>query len=60
MNLSVLGIVVLVVCIVAAELLLEGLRRLVDLPWSDGVESAVAAGVGALVWALVTPKLKRQ
>jgi hypothetical protein len=59
LNLSIVSIVVLVVCIVVAELLLEGVRRVAELPWGDGFESAVAAGIGALVWALISPKLKR-
>lgn len=59
MNLSVVSIIVLAVCIVVAELLLEGLRRLVELPWDDGIESAIAAGVGALAWAIISPKLRR-
>lgn len=59
MNLSVVSIIVLAVCIVVAELLLEGLRRLVELPWDDGIESAIAAGVGALAWAIIVPKFRR-
>ena len=59
MNLTVKSVIVLAVCIVVAELLLEGLRRLVGLPWSDGLESAIAAGVGALAWVLIMPRLKR-
>ena len=59
MNLSVMSIVVLVVCIVVANLLLVALRTVTDLPWSDGVESAVATGVGALAWLLNSPRLKR-
>lgn len=59
MDLSVKSILVLVVCIVAANLLLVLLRTLVDLPFSDGLESAVATGVGALAWILISPRLKR-
>lgn len=50
---------VLVVCIVAANLLLVLLRTIVELPFSDGLESAVATGVGALAWILISPRLKR-
>ena len=59
MNLSVMSIVVLVVCIVAANLILVGLRQVVDMPWDDGIKSAVAAGVGALAWGLITPMLRK-
>jgi hypothetical protein len=59
MNITVVSVIVLAVCIVVAELLLEGLRQVVGLPWDDGIESAVAAGVGALAWGLITPKLRR-
>ena len=59
MNITVVSVIVLAACIVVAELLLEGLRRVVDLPWSDGIESAIAAGVGALAWAIITPRLRR-
>lgn len=59
MNTTVISVIVLVVCIVIAELLLEGLRSLVELPWDDGIESAVAAGIGALAWMIITPKLRR-
>jgi hypothetical protein len=59
MKITVVSVIVLAVCIVVAELLLEGLRQLVELPWDDGIESSIAAGVGALAWALIAPKLKR-
>jgi len=59
MNITVVSVIVLAVCIVVAELLLEGLRRLVEMPWDDGIESAIAAGVGALAWAIISPKLRR-
>lgn len=59
MKITILGVVILAVCIVVAELLLEGLRQVADLPWDDGIESAVAAGVGALAWALITPMLRK-
>lgn len=59
MNITVVSVIVLAVCIVVAELLLEGLRQLVELPWDDGIESSIAAGVGALVWAIISPKLRR-
>ena len=59
MNITVVSVIVLAVCIVVAELLLEGLRQLVELPWDDGIESSIAAGVGALAWAIISPKLRR-
>jgi hypothetical protein len=59
MNITVTSVIVLAVCIVVAELLLEGLRNLVELPWDDGIESAVAAGMGALAWAIISLKLRR-
>ena len=59
MNLSVKSIVVLVVCIVAANLLLVLLRTIVDLPFSAGLQSAIAVGVGALAWVLISPRLGR-
>ena len=59
MKITVVSVIVLAVCIVVAELLLEGLRQLVELPWDDGIESAIAAGVGALAWVLIMPKLGR-
>lgn len=59
MNITIVSVVVLAVCIVVAELLLEALRHAVELPWSDSVESAIAAGVGALGWAIIVPRLRR-
>lgn len=59
MNLSLLSIVILVVCIVVANLILAGLRYVIDLPWLDSVESAIASGIGALAWALIVPRMKR-
>ena len=59
MNLSLMSIVVLVVCIVVANLLLVALRTVTDLPWSDGVESAIAVGVGVLAWFIIAPRLRR-
>ena len=59
MSLSLQSIIVLVVCIVAANLLLVLLRTLFDLPFSDGLESAIATGVGAVAWILISPRLKR-
>lgn len=57
MQITIKSIVVLAVCIVVSMLLLEGLRQVVDLPLSDTLESAIAAGVGALVWVLVMPRI---
>ncbi len=57
MKITVVSVIVLAVCIVVGELLLEGLRQVANLPWSDGIESSVAAGVGALAWALLMPRL---
>ena len=59
MKITVVTVIVLAVCIVISQLLLEGLRRLVELPWDDGIESAIAAGIGALAWAIISPKLRR-
>jgi hypothetical protein len=59
MKITVASVVVLAVCIVLAELLLEGLRQVADLPWSDSIESSIAAGFGALAWVLVMPRLNR-
>jgi hypothetical protein len=57
MKITVTSVVILAVCIVAAMLLLEGLRQVVNLPWPDGLESAIAGGVGALIWVLVMPRI---
>ena len=57
MKITIVSVLILAACIVVAELLLEGLRNLADLPWDDGVESAVAAGIGALAWTLLMPKV---
>ena len=48
--LTVRSIAIGVVCIICANLLLELLRRLVDLPLSDSLESMLATGVGVIVW----------
>lgn len=59
MKITVVSVIVLAVCIVVAQLLLEGLRQVANLPWSDSIESSVAAGVGALAWVLIMPRLNR-
>lgn len=59
MKITVFSVIVLVICIVVAELLLVALRMVTDLPWSDSLESALAAGVGALAWVLIMPRLNR-
>jgi hypothetical protein len=59
MKITVVSVAVLAVCIVVAELLLEALRHAVDLPWSDSLESGIAAGIGALAWVLIMPRVGR-
>lgn len=56
---SVKSILILAVCIVAANLLLVALRTVVDIPFSDGLQSAIASGIVALAWVLFLPRLKR-
>jgi hypothetical protein len=58
MEFSLRNIIILVVCIVVANLLLVLLRSLVDLPFADGLESAVATGIGALAWFFIVPRLR--
>ncbi len=53
------SIVIGVVCIVAANILLEGLRRLVEVPFSDSLESMAATGIGVLVWFSIVLRGKR-
>ncbi len=53
------SIVIGVVCIVAANILLEGLRRLVEVPFSDSLESMAATGIGVLVWFSIVMRGKR-
>jgi|EndMetStandDraft_2_1072991.scaffolds.fasta_scaffold1284270_2 hypothetical protein len=57
--LTVRSIVIGIVCIVCANLLLELLRRLVDVPFSDGLESMLATGVGVFVWLAIVMRGKR-
>jgi hypothetical protein len=57
--LTVRGIVIGVICIVAANILLELLRRMIDLPFSDSLESMLATGVGVLVWFGIVARLSR-
>jgi hypothetical protein len=59
MKITVVSVIVLAVCIVVAELALEGIRQVASLPWSDSLESAIAAGVGALAWVLIMPRVSR-
>jgi hypothetical protein len=58
MPITVKSVVILVVCIVAANLLLAALRMAVDIPFSDGLESAIATGVGVLAWFFVSSRMK--
>lgn len=58
MEFTLRNIVILAVCIVAANLLLVMLRSVVDLPFADGLESAVACGVGVLAWFFIVPRLR--
>jgi hypothetical protein len=59
MEFTLRNIILLVVCIVAANLLLVLLRQVMDVPFSDGLESAIACGVGVVAWFLIVPRLKR-
>lgn len=59
MNVSVSSLIVIVVCMVVAEILRVGIRRMVDLRGPAGIASAPAAGAGSSFWALVAPGLKR-
>jgi len=59
MSLSVANIAIGLVCIVAANLLLVLLRTVVDIPLSDGLESALATGVGVIAWFLIAARMKR-
>jgi hypothetical protein len=59
MKITVVSVIVLAVFIVVAELLLVGLRQVAALPGSEGVQSAIAAGVGALVWGIIMPRINR-
>ena len=56
--LTVRSIVIGVVCIVVANLLLELLRRLVELPYSDSLESMLATGGGVIVWFAIVMRVK--
>ena len=53
------SILIGVACIVGANILLEGLRHLVELPFSDSLESMAATGIGVLVWVLIVLRGKR-
>ena len=57
--LSVRGILIGVACIVVANLLLEGLRHLVELPLSDSLESMIATGLAVVVWFAIVLRVKR-
>jgi hypothetical protein len=58
MPITVKSIVILVVCIVVANLLLAALRTAVDIPFADGLESAVATGVGVVAWFFIGSRMK--
>ena len=59
MQFTVTNILIGVVCIVVANLLLVALRTAIDMPWGDGLESALATGVGVLAWFFVVARLKK-
>jgi hypothetical protein len=59
MPVTVPNILIGVACIVVANLLLVALRTMIDLPWSDGTESAVATGVGVVAWFFIAARIKR-
>jgi hypothetical protein len=56
--LTVRSIVIGVVCIVTANLLLELLGRMVELPSSDSLESMLATGTGVIVWFAIVMRVK--
>ena len=55
---TVRSIAIGVVCIIAANLVLELLRRLVELPYSDSLESMLATGVGVIVWFAIVMRVR--
>ena len=59
MKITVTNILIGIVCIVVANLLLVFLRTQVSLPLSPGIQSAIACGVGVLVWFLIVARMKR-
>jgi hypothetical protein len=52
------SIVIGVVCIVTANLLLELLGRMVELPSSDSLESMLATGAVVIVWFAIVMRVK--
>jgi hypothetical protein len=59
MKLTVGNILLGVACIVVANLLLVALRMVVDIPLSDGLESAIATGIGVVAWFYIAARMKR-
>mgnify|MGYP006883745521 CR=1 FL=1 len=59
MKLTVANVLIGVVCIVVANLLLVALRTQVALPLGPGLQSAIAVGVGVLVWFFIVARMKR-
>jgi hypothetical protein len=53
------SIIIGVACIVVANIALEGLRRVVDMPFSDSLESMLATGVGVIAWFAIVARVKR-
>lgn len=47
-----------VLCIVAANLLLVGLRQLVEVPFSGQIQSMLATGCGVIVWIAIVMRGK--
>ena len=47
------GLLIGVVCIFGANLIVAGLRDVIALPFSPGVQSMIASGIGAAVWIIV-------
>jgi hypothetical protein len=46
-------------CIAGTNILLEGLRHVVELPYSDSLQSMIATGIGVVIWVGIVMRVKR-
>lgn len=58
MPITVKNIIIGIICIVVANLLLVALRQFADLPWGDGLKSAIATGIGVVAWFIIAGRMR--
>ena len=59
MKITLPNILIGIVCIVVANLLLVLLRTAVTLPFSEGIQSAIASGIGAFIWIVLVNRMNK-